>query len=347
MSDYQIIENPTIESWNSFLREFPDRSFEQCYEHGEIAKKAFPSARVFRLAIANKGGSKEYAGIIQGTYSSHFGFGMTLEAMSGPLVNRKRVNTFQLVENLLKELENYGRKNRIIRIQIWVPENWEMDKLFDILGYTEVDKYNSYIINFENGIDDLWNNIAHNKRRNIKKAMKEEVEILQSHDYEDLKTFYSMLEAAMKRGSFSTYPWSWYDACIEIYPKELSRVFFARWRDKVVSGVFTVIHGNTVYTKGAGSFKEGWEARPNDMLHWKAMEWACENGYTKYHMGLVSEPPPVEGSNDWGIWRWKREWRGNLGKIRVYEKVLLPRYKHVLKAKELAKSGYNSLRRLI
>ncbi|MHA1267715.1 MAG: lipid II:glycine glycyltransferase FemX [Candidatus Helarchaeota archaeon] len=347
MSDYQIIEDPKIELWNSFLCEFPDGNFRQSFEYGEISKKAFSSLRVVRLAIVDEGGSDEYTGIIQGEYSSHFGFGMTLGAMMGPLVDRKRVNTQQLVENLLKELEDYGRKNRVICIRIWVPENWGMGKLLDILGYTEVGKFNGYIVDFGNGIEDLWKNIDHNKRRNIKKAMKEKVEVYQSHDYEDLKTFYSMLEAARERGGFSTYPLSWYSACWEIYPRELSRVFLACWRDKVVSGVFTIIHGNTVYSMGAGSFKEGWEARPNDILHWKVMEWACENGYNKYHMGLVSEPPPVEGSNEWGVWRWKREWRGNLEKIRVYEKVLLPRYKLILKAKELAESGYNRLRRLI
>jgi len=346
MSGYQIIEDPKIEIWNSFLREFPDENFDQCFEFGDISKKAFSKTRVVRLAIAREGESNKYVGIIQGNYSRYFGFGMNLEVMRGPLVNSKRANTMQFVEYLIKELEEYCKKKRIIRIRIWMPENWGMDKVLNTLSYTEVGKYNSYIINFGNGLEDLWKNIDHNKRRNIKKAMKEEVEIYQSHDYEDLKKFYAMLEAAQTRGGFSGYPLSWFKACWDIYPRELSRVFLARWRDKVVSGVFTIIHGDTIYGKGAGSFEEGWKARPNDIMHWKVMEWACENGYKKYHLGLVSEPPSIEGSASWGIWRWKREWRGNLEKIRVYERVLLPKCKFILKGKELVEIFFKYLRRL-
>jgi len=345
MNDYQLVEDPTIELWNSFLDEFSEGNFEQSIEYGEIWKRTFSRSRVFRLALADGRDDKKYLGVMQGTYWSYFGFGMGAR-VRGPLVIGEKEDDTHFFECLLQEMEDYGRKNRIVSIEVWVPENKGMDKVLDFLGYTDVRNFNSYVIRLENGFDDLWKNIAHNKRRNIRKAMKEKVDIYQSQEYEDLKTFYSMLEAAKERSEFSALPFSWYNACWDIYPHELSRMFLARWRDKVVSGVFTIAHGDTIYSMGAGSYIEGWKARPNDIMHWKVMEWACENGYKKYDMGLVSEPPPNEGSRDWGIWRWKREWRGSLEKIGVYEKVLLPRYKYILKIKDMAKSGYNNLRRL-
>ncbi|MHA1225638.1 MAG: lipid II:glycine glycyltransferase FemX [Candidatus Hodarchaeales archaeon] len=346
MKDFQIVEDPTTKFWNSFLSEFSDGNFEQSIEYGEIWKKTFSRSRVFRLALVDRRDYKKYLGIMQGTYWNYFGFGMGAR-VRGPLVMGKKEDAMKFFEYLIQEMENYGRNNKILCIEVWVPENGVMDKVLDFLGYTEVGNFNSYIINFGDGIDDLWKNIAHNKRRNIRKAMKKEVEIYPSQDYKDLNRFYSMLEAAKERSEFSALPFSWYNACWDIYPSELSRIFFARWRNKVVSGVFTIAHGDTIYSMGAGSYKEGWKARPNDIIHWKVMEWACENGYKKYNMGLVSEPPPNEGSDDWGIWRWKREWNGSLEKIRVYEKILLPRYKYVLKIKDMVKSGYNSLRQLM
>jgi lipid II:glycine glycyltransferase (peptidoglycan interpeptide bridge formation enzyme) len=120
-------------------------------------------------------------------------------------------------------------------------------------------------------------------------------------------------------------------------------VFLAHWKGKSVSGVFVVIDGKTVYALGAGSFATGWEARPNDLLHWKVMEWACENGYLKYNMGGVDEPPPTEGSSKWGIWRWKREWKGNLERIETFDKIILPQYKPMLQARNLV---YRGIRRL-
>jgi lipid II:glycine glycyltransferase (peptidoglycan interpeptide bridge formation enzyme) len=93
------------------------------------------------------------------------------------------------------------------------------------------------------------------------------------------------------------------------------------------------MHSKTVYALAAGSFREGWKVRPNDIMHWKVMEWAYQNGYSKYHMGFVSEPLPTEGTNSWGIWRWKREWGGDLKRLQIFQKFFMPKYKFVLKVK--------------
>jgi len=344
MSEYSIVEDSSAELWKSFLSMFPDGNFEQCFEYGEIAKMAFPKTRLARLAITCNG---EPVGIVQGTYSSYLGFGMNLGVMRGPVVNAENKERLQLVEGLLEALEDYGKKNRVIQVHILVPEAWQLHSVFDKLGYTSAGKLNEYVVNLEKGVNEIWRNIAHNKRRNIKKAMKEGVEVVQSHNHGDLLTFYSMLEAAEKRAGFLSYPLSWFEAVWKIYkPEELSKVFLARWKGKSVSGVFVVIHGKTVYALAAGSFSEGWKVRSNDIMHWNVMEWACQTGYSKYQMGLVSEPPPTEGTSAWGIWRWKREWKGNLERVQIFDKSFLPRYKLILKAKKLIERGYISLKRL-
>ena len=344
MSECLVVESPSAELWRSFLSMFSEGNFDQCFEYGEIAKMAFPGTKVVRLAITHDG---EPVGIVQGTYSSYLGFGMSLGVMRGPVVKVENRESLWLVESLLEALEDYGKKNRIIQAQVLAPEAWQLYGVFQKLGYVPAGKLNEYAVDLEKGADNLLKNISHNKRRNIKKALKEGVEVVQSRSHEDLLAFYSMLEASMKRGGFSGYPLSWFEAVWKIYePQELSKVFLARWKGKSVSGVFVVVHGKTVYALAAGSFSEGWKVRPNDIMHWKVMEWACQNGYSEYHMGLVSEPPPTEGSNAWGIWRWKREWNGDLRKIETFDKVFLPRYKLVLKAKKLVERGYASLRRL-
>lgn len=339
MSRYLVVKNPPVHLWNSFLETYPEGNFEQCFEYGEITKLAFQKSRVIRFATTYKG---EPLGIVQGNYSSYLGFGMKLGVMRGPLVKIKNKEASRLVENLLKSLEDYAKKNRIIQAKILVPEAWSIQEVFHALGYTPTFFMNEYVVSLEKSEDELWKNISHNKRRNIKKATDKGVEIVQSHEYKDLLTFYSMLEASEERGGFSSYPLSWFEAAWKICRPELSDVFLARWKGKDVSGVFTVVHGRTVYALAAGSFKEGWEARPNDKMHWDIMKWACQKGYSRYHMGLVEEPPPTKGSEAWGIWRWKREWNGSLKRIQVFNKLLLPRYKLVLKAKETVERAYTT-----
>ena len=344
LSEYSIVENPSEKLWNSFLNMFPEGNFEQCYEYGEIAKMAFPKTVPVRLAIARGG---ELAGIVQGNYSRYFGFGMELEVMRGPVIAERNEAGLQLAENLLEALEDYGKKNRVIHARIVVPETWGLEGVFHKLGYVLEGKLNEYAVNLEGGVEKVWRSIDHNKRRNVKRALNEGVEVIRSHDHDDLVAFYSMLKAAQDRAGFSSYPLSWFEAVWDKYkPEELSNVFLARWNGKSVSGVFTVVHEKTVFALAAGSLSEGWKVRPNDIMHWKAMEWASQNGYSKYHMGLVSEPPPVEGSPAWGIWRWKREWRGKLGSFQIFRKTFLPRYQLVSRAKRIAERGYTFFKKL-
>jgi hypothetical protein len=343
LSGYAVVENPSAELWNSFLKMFPEMNFEQCFEYGEISKMAYPRTKVARLSITYNG---EPVGIVQGTYSSYFGFGMTLRVMRGPIVNTGTKENFRLVGSLLKELEDYSKRRRIIHAQISVPDSWQLQEVFRKMSYTSADETNEYVVNLQEGMQKLWKSIDHNKRRNIKKAVKEGVEIVQSRSHEDLKAFYSMVEASVERRGYSPYPRSWFEAIWKIYKPELSKVFLAYWKGKSVSGVFIVVRGKTVYALGAGSLTKGWEVRPNDIMHWKVMEWAYENGYSKYHMGLVDEPPPTEESCAWGIWRWKREWNGSLIRIQKFDKILLPKYKLILQAEKFAVRGYKGIRRL-
>jgi len=344
LSEYAVVENPSVELWNSFLKTFPEGNLGQCFEIGEIEKIAYPRVKIVRLMITC---NVEPIGIVQGTYSSYFGFGMTLRVMRGPIVNAETKEKFQLIRSLLKELEDYSKRKRIIEAQILVPDSRQLQEVLHRMGYAPAGKIeNEYIVNLEEGVEKLWKSINHNKRRNIKKAEKEKVEIIQSHSHEDLETFLSIYEATVKRKKLPKYPRSWFDAVWKVYNPELTKVFLANWKGKSVSGVHIVIHGKTVYALSAGSLPEGWKVRPNDIIHWKVMQWACQNGYSKYDMGYVPEPLPTKESSDWGIWRWKREWNGILQRTQTFDKTFLPRYKLILQAKKLVERGYAGVRRL-
>lgn len=345
MSKYSIIENPSAELWDSFLKNFPEGNFHQSFEYGEISKLSFPKIKAARLAIIY---NEEPIGIVQGTYSNHYGFGLTLKITHGPVVKTEDEQFLSIVENLLIALEDYSKKNRIIQAQMLVPEAWQLDKIFHTFGYTATYK-NEYVVSLENGPDQVWKNISHNKRRNIKRAMEKGVEVIQSHDAKDLLNFYSMLEAVKKRTGVSSHSLSWFKAIWEVYKPELSKLFLACWEGKYVSGVFTVIHGNTVYALASGSLSEGWKLMPNDIMHWKAMEWGSQEGYLRYHMGIVDEPLPTKESKAWGIWRWKREWKGSLEKIQVFDRTILPKYSFVLKtqnAKKFLRKVYTRIKQV-
>jgi hypothetical protein len=333
MSDYSVVEHPSAEQWKSFLNAFSEGNFEQCFEYGEVCRTALPKTRVARLAMEHEG---KLVAIVQGTYTSLLGFGLTFKVKHGPLVSTRDIGeTNFLVERTLEAMEDYGKRKRIVEAEIWVPEFWQQKEAFANQHYAVARTLNEYAVNLEKGTDELWKNVSHNKRKNVKKAAEAGVEVVSSNKHEELLTFYSMLEAAEERGGFSTYALPWFETVRKMYDIDLTRIFLARRKDKDLSAVFTVAHGKTLYALAAGSFKEGWEVRSNDKMHWEVMKWASQHGYLKYHMGFVLDPPPTEGSSTWGIWRWKREWNGNLERILIFGKLLSPRYKLVLRARNL------------
>ena len=340
-----MIEKPSAEFWDSFLKkESPDGNFLQCFEYGELVKTAYPGAKVVRLLIMY---DEKPIGMAQGTYKEYFGFGTTLNVTWGPIVSAKIAGNLHPVENLLKGFETYCRKHRIIELLFSVFDSWDLQGAFHNMDYVASAKANEYVVNLEGGAQKLWTNIHHNKRRNIKRAMEQGVDVTQSHNNEDLKTFYSLLDVTVDKKGFTPFPRTLFEAIWNKYDPELSRVFLAKWKGKSISGVFVVAQGKTAYALNAGSLAEGWEVRPNDIMHWKAMEWACSRGYSKYNLGGVGEPLPTEGSSKWGIWRWKKEWKGNLERIEIFNKIILPQYKPVLQARDLVAKRMGRIRRLL
>ena len=340
MSDYHATQDPSSTLWDSFWESFHEGNFFQTYEFGEISKMASRRTKTARLAIDHNG--KPIA-VVQGTYTRYFGFGMTLQVIRGPVTCLETKDAIQLVDcYLLNELEELCKRKRIVLLELWVLDSWQLRDVLLKKGYALVGKINDYVVNLEGGAQKLWENIHHNKRRNIKTAEREGVEIVQSRNYQDLETFCLLHEAAAKRDGFSAVPRSWFEAAWKMYKPESWCLFLAKWKGTTIAGVYVVTHGNTVYAWRAGSLTEGLKVRPNDLMHWKAMEWACANGYTKYNMGMVDEPIPTEESSKWGIWRWKREWNGSLERIEIFDKTILPQYKTVLHARDIV---YETIKR--
>lgn len=107
-------------------------NFHQCFEFGEISKLSFSRIKIVRLAILH---NEKPIGIVQGAYSNHYGFGLTLNILHGPVVKTENEHFLSIVENFLKAIEDYAKKNRIIHAQILVPEVSLFDKIFNTFGY--------------------------------------------------------------------------------------------------------------------------------------------------------------------------------------------------------------------
>lgn len=326
MGDSTIVNNPQQRECESFLETVAGSNLDQSFGYGEVIKSYNPRIRVVRF-LALDGNCP--VGLLQGRYTRKFFFGEHLEVGgfygNGPVVADK--NNEQVLKQLIVDLENYAIQNRVTEASIYRDKR---DHVLERMGYNLPPLFNVYKVALQKTTEDLWNSLAYNKRKNVNKAQRKGV-VVEDTSYEDLASFYDMLSVSGKRVGFVPLPFSYFQSCLKIFgTNNRAKIFLAVYDNQPVAGVFVVIHGNTAYALAAGSYKEAWNVRPNDILHWKAMKWACNEGLSYYHMGFVNEPPPTQGSSDCGLWRWKREWNGQLEKRFRYNKVFMPKFKKLV-----------------
>lgn len=324
MSEFNIIENPPREEWESFLAKLVSGNLQQSFDYGEVMKMSGPHKRVIRL-LASKRGSA--VGLVQAVFYRKLGFAVRLDAGGGygfgPVVSLK--DEEHILRELLSSLEKSATKNRVLEGFVFRPES---DQVLESMGYAISLVVHSYKVDLQKCVEELWKSIAHNKRRNVKKAQEQGVEVKQLNNYDALVSFYEMYETSSERVGFLAYSFNYFNSYLRVFgARDKVRVFLTIFEGQPVAGVFVVVHGDTAYALAAGSRKNAWQVRPNDILHWKAMEWACSKGLSWYHMGHIYEPLPTENSPGWSLWRWKREWNGQLKKYYIYHKVYMPNFK--------------------
>jgi len=336
--EIDITENPTYRGWNFVLDKSTQGNYQQTFEYGEVIKKAHPRTRVMRLsALVND----NPIGVVQGIYRTRFFLGsqMIVGGVSGgaPLTSLKNPEEKMIVtESLLRNLEKYARKNRVIEARIYWTAKWGMWEIFDKLGYKIARQIDVFTVNLRKTPEELWSSIAHNMRRKVKQAVKSDVKVEEAKNREDLQTFYFMLAASGKRAGFNPPPMEEFSAEWKIFgARNMVKLFLAKLEEKPVAGAFILTHRKTMYATAAGSQKWAWRTRPNDYLHWKIIEWGSQHGFHYYCMGSGLTP---------GISRWKKEYGGNLVRIYNFDKVFFPKMK---KASSMIYGTLLALRRQI
>jgi hypothetical protein len=313
--EYSILENPRRDIWDAFLNSNSLGNLWQTIDYGEFIRKLYPHTRTLRLVAMRDGMTY---GIVQGMFSSFFGLGTVMNIREGPLLCLISRDGSGLLKSIIVALEKLGVKNRVMRIRILWPYKWGYLDLFRNMGYKNLGTKTAYTIDLNGGEDGLWRRIDGNKRKNIKRALDRGVEFVERDSFESIEEFYNLFLDLAERHKFVPQPLSWFQMIWKSRSQKDSKLFFARWKGSNLSSVFATIHVKTIYALGWGYLGTALEVRPNDLLHWKIMEWGCKRGFSKYHMGYVQ--PDAKDPHGAGIWRWKREWNGDLDKVYIFTK---------------------------
>jgi len=139
------------------------------------------------------------------------------------------------------------------------------------------------LIDLRQNLDTILANMKSKTRYNIRLAQRKGITVRKGIE-DDIPTFYRILVATSQRQNFSVYPERYYSELGRVFGQlGHFKIFLAEYQDQAVSAMFTIAFGDTVLFKRGGWSGQYGNYRPNEIMHWTAIQWAKSQGYHYYN----------------------------------------------------------------
>lgn len=221
--------------------------------------------------------------------------------------------------NLLKELQEIGKKERCIFIQL-EPNvekttndelritNYELKPAFHPL-FT---KY-TFVLDLQKSEQELLAGMHPKTRYNIRVAQKHGVEIVEDNSDAGFEMYWKLTEETTKRQNFyahtknyHTLQWETLHTAKHKDNALTSHLFFAKYQEKILAAwILFVFHDTLYYPYGASSSLHR-EVMASNLIMWEAIRFGKAQGLQKFDMwGAMSDTPDI--TDPWyGFHRFKQ-----------------------------------------
>jgi len=153
------------------------------------------------------------------------------------------------------------------------------------------------------GVDQLFKGLRSSTKRNIKKAIKQGVEIQHSTSFDSLKEFYRLNCITRKRHGLPPQPFQFFKNLFKNVIEKGHGVFvMAKYESRVIASAFFMHFGERAIYKYGASSMELQHLRPNNLIMWEAISYFAQKGCKYFHFGRT-EP------ENKGLLQFKRGWR--------------------------------------
>jgi len=187
------------------------------------------------------------------------------------------------MSNLIAGLLHEARSAKLVDLFLWS----------DMAGFADTRfrqrRYNGVVmLDLSMGPDALFRKFSQTRRNNIRRAINHEVSIDFAQSRDDVSAYYPVyVDWARRRLLQITSEEKLQE---EFFATRRNReLLLARYNGEVIAGVaLRLFPGGVIEHAGNSSLLSALHLRPNDLLHWRAIEWACAEGLTKYGLGGAS-----------------------------------------------------------
>jgi hypothetical protein len=162
--------------------------------------------------------------------------------------------------------------------------SWSAEDPFD--GYVRTPQDGVVMIDLQMGAAAIFKEFSDKQgvRRAIRKAISSGVKVEMTSTVDDVAEFYAVyLDWAKRKGIPST-PLPDFQEQFSLTSNR--RLFVARLSGNIIAGSVVRMHvGGLIEYSGNSSLEQYQAIRPNDLLQWRIIEWACQEGLRSYSLG--------------------------------------------------------------
>ncbi len=136
----------------------------------------------------------------------------------------------------------------------------------------------------------LYSNLRSSNKRNIKKALKEGVNIRFSKDYKSIVDFYKLNILTRQRHGIPPQPFKFFKNLYNILiQNNMGEIVEALYKDRVIaSSLFLLFNKKVMYKYGASDYKYQ-NLRANDLLFWEAIKHYHHLNYEEFCFGRTEK----------------------------------------------------------
>ena len=190
----------------------------------------------------------------------------------------KTIDVAAASDALVAGLSHEAGSKKLITLSSWVP----LDTLLNH-GYQCKQEEGVVMLDLTKGADELFKQFSNTRRTDIRNAIKRGIEVVIARSHDEFKAYYDLYSDWCRRKK--TTPFS-FEVLEEALQLDSRRLFLARYEGRIIAATIIRLYPGTMIEYAANSsLVEYLKLRPNDLLQWRVVEWACREGYQRYSLG--------------------------------------------------------------
>lgn len=168
--------------------------------------------------------------------------------------------------------------DKLITLSSWVPLNTLAKRGFQCKQGQGV-----VMLDLTKGSDELFKEFAGTRRTNVRNAIKRGVEVFTATTRDEFRAYYEIYSDWCQRKQIARCSFEVMEEALSLPNRQL---LLARYEGKIIATEITRLYpGGMIEAAANSSLAEYLKLKPNDLLLWRVIEWACAEGFKRYSLG--------------------------------------------------------------